>query len=123
MMERLSMDHDFSPMIAEFEKEREDAEVAVPVAAMKALADVIKRSNASTMMEMELELRASAERLKAHGQETMSQSTISLNSGCDLFLRHVTRTNAATEKKVLTELMVGLAITSIGMRSLFMTLR
>ena len=47
-----------------FKKLLEDPDMAVPVAAIKSLTVVIERSTASTMMELEVQLRAAADRLK-----------------------------------------------------------
>ena len=72
-------------------------EVAIPVAAFKALTSVIKRSEASTMMELEVQLRAAADSLKncrhdmATGLNLNGKTSISLTAGCELFLRYVTR--------------------------------
>ncbi|KAH9305634.1 hypothetical protein KI387_010038 [Taxus chinensis] len=54
-----------------------------------ALAAVIKRSQASTMMELEIELKNASDTLKL-----WDETSISLSAGCDLFMRYVTRTSA-----------------------------
>ena len=51
------------------------SEVSVPVAAIKALSGVIKRSTATTMMGLQIELKAAADDLKAQ----QLSHTISLN--------------------------------------------
>ncbi|KAH9308847.1 hypothetical protein KI387_036758, partial [Taxus chinensis] len=76
-------------VIEEFNKWRSDPELAEAVAAIKALAAVIKRSQANTMMELEHELTNASDSLKA-----WNEMSISLSAGCDLFMRYVTRTNA-----------------------------
>ena len=53
-----------SYVVEEFNKWRSDPDLAMAVAAIKALTGVIKRSEASTMMGLEIELRKAAELLK-----------------------------------------------------------
>ena len=69
------------------------SEVSVPVAAIKALSGVIKRSTATTMMGLQIELKAAADDLKAQ----QLSHTISLEAGCELFLRYVTRCSLETK--------------------------
>jgi translation initiation factor eIF-2B subunit alpha len=68
--------------------------VAIPVAATQALLDVIRRSTANTMMGLQMELEEASHIMLTHA-ETKSllggRSTIALASGCELFLKHVTR--------------------------------
>lgn len=79
-------------VIQEFKEYQKDPDMAVAVAAIKALTGVIKRSTATTMMELEIGLRAGAEALKlSHAGSAKGVSTISLTAGCELFLRYVTR--------------------------------
>ena len=67
--------------------------MSVPVAAIKALSGVIKRSTATTMMGLQIELKAAADDLKAQ----QLSHTISLEAGCELFLRYVTRCSLETK--------------------------
>ncbi|KAG0616697.1 hypothetical protein M758_5G135200 [Ceratodon purpureus] len=76
-------------VIHEFDSWRKSPELAEAVAAIKALTAVIKRSEASTMMGLEVELKTASDALKAS-----DESSISLSAGCDLFMRYVTRTSA-----------------------------
>ncbi|CAK9268401.1 unnamed protein product [Sphagnum jensenii] len=76
-------------VIEEFNFWRGKPELAEAVAAIKALTAVIKRSEASTMMGLEIELRNASDALKA-----WDETSISLTAGCNLFLRYVTRTSA-----------------------------
>jgi translation initiation factor eIF-2B subunit alpha len=79
------------PVVQEF-KQWLKPEIAIPVAAIKALTSVLKRSEASTMMELEVQLKAAADSLKRC--ETIAldgRTSISLTAGCELFLRYVTR--------------------------------
>jgi len=70
-----------------------DRDAGVPVAAIKALTHVIKRSTASTMLGLTIELRAAADDLKKTADFPLGlNTTISLAAGCELFLRFVTRT-------------------------------
>jgi len=65
----------------------ENEDLAVAVAAIRALTAVIERSSASTMHGIERELRGASEALKG-----CSPCAISLSAGCELFMRFVTRT-------------------------------
>lgn len=70
--------------------------MATPVAAIKALLGVVQRSNATTMMELQDELKqARAVMIKDFEDTTKissrGRSLIALASGCDLFLKYVTR--------------------------------
>jgi translation initiation factor eIF-2B subunit alpha len=56
--------------------------MAVAVAAIKALTYAIGNSTASTMMELEKELKAAADSL-----QKCNRSSISLAAGCELFMR------------------------------------
>jgi len=72
----------------------QNKEAGVPVAAVRALVAVMKRSNASTMLGLTIELRAAADELKLKAAESQDKvsTSISLTAGCELFLRYVTRT-------------------------------
>ena len=66
--------------------------VAVPVAAMHALTMTIADSSAQTWMELKLELDTTILRLDRCGHDNLGGRTnLSLKSGCELFLQHVTR--------------------------------
>lgn len=74
---------------------------AMPVAAIKALLGVVERSKANTMMGLQDELKQASECMinAASGADTshwLTTSTrshsIALSSGCELFLKYVTRT-------------------------------
>jgi len=71
----------------DWKNEHNDAEFVIAVAAISTLLKVIESSRASTMMELELELKCTSDELKR-----FAKSSIELNSGCDLYLRSVTRT-------------------------------
>jgi translation initiation factor eIF-2B subunit alpha len=95
--------------------------MATPVAAIKALLGVVQRSNATTMMELQDELKQARQEILWHprlsdndvdGVGVVDSShgevnRIGLASGCDLFLRYATRTFlefpdfAASRKEVL----------------------
>jgi translation initiation factor 2B subunit (eIF-2B alpha/beta/delta family) len=64
--------------------------ISMPVAGVKVLIGVIRRSKAATVMGMERELRQTADAL-LNSVKLHSKSTIALSSGCELFLRYVTR--------------------------------
>mmetsp|Transcript_35873 Transcript_35873/g.33973 ORF Transcript_35873/g.33973 Transcript_35873/m.33973 type:complete len:346 (-) Transcript_35873:87-1124(-) len=69
-----------------------ETDVAVPVAAMNSLVLLIEKSRSSTWMELEQELSGAINSLKCCGLEDLGGRTnISLGSGCDLFMKYVTR--------------------------------
>ncbi|KAL4369738.1 hypothetical protein GQ457_05G035460 [Hibiscus cannabinus] len=76
-------------VIDEFNSWRKQPDLAEAVAAIRALAAVIRASQATTMMELEIELKKASDSLKA-----WDSTSISLTAGCDLFMRYVTRTSA-----------------------------
>jgi translation initiation factor eIF-2B subunit alpha len=76
-------------VIEEFNNWRKQPDLAEAVAAIRALAAVIRASEASTMMELEIELKKASDTLKS-----WDKTSISLTAGCDLFIRYVTRTSA-----------------------------
>lgn len=66
--------------------------VAMPVAAIKALLGVVQRSTAETMMGLQSELEDAKRQMLEYNRLEGSRSNISLESGCQLFLKHITRT-------------------------------
>ncbi|XP_057770630.1 uncharacterized protein LOC130990410 [Salvia miltiorrhiza] len=76
-------------VVDEFNNWRKQPELAEAVAAIRALASVIRSSQAKTMMELEIELKKASDSLKS-----WDTTSISLTAGCDLFMRYVTRTSA-----------------------------
>ncbi|XWS12219.1 hypothetical protein CRYUN_Cryun37aG0071000 [Craigia yunnanensis] len=76
-------------VIDEFNSWRKQPDLAEAVAAIRALAAVIGASQATTMMELEIELKTASDSLKS-----WDTTSISLTTGCDLFMRYVTRTSA-----------------------------
>lgn len=68
-------------------------DMAVAVAAIKALTQVVVHSKAQTMMGLEKDLKDAADSLTR-----CNETAISLRAGCELFLRYTTRTsNLETE--------------------------
>lgn len=76
---------------------------AMPVAAIKALLGVVERSRATTMMEMQNELKEASDTMMLAAStdqllylvesSTYTRShSIAVRSGCELFLKYVTRT-------------------------------
>jgi translation initiation factor eIF-2B subunit alpha len=61
---------------------------AVPVAAIKVLLGVVQRSKAETMMGLQDELKQAAVLI----QQQNEHSQVALQSGCQLFLKYITRT-------------------------------
>ncbi|XP_047312175.1 translation initiation factor eIF-2B subunit alpha-like [Impatiens glandulifera] len=78
-----------SSVIDEFNYWRKQPDLAEAVAAIRALASVMRSSQATTMMEFEIELKKASDSLKS-----WDTTSISLTAGCDLFMRYVTRTSA-----------------------------
>lgn len=76
-------------VIDEFNRWRNHPDLAEAVAAIRALAAVISSSKASTMMQLEIELKNASDSLKA-----WDTTSISLTAASDLFMRYVTRTSA-----------------------------
>ncbi|KAG8380213.1 hypothetical protein BUALT_Bualt07G0170000 [Buddleja alternifolia] len=76
-------------VVDEFNNWRKQPELAEAVAAIRALASVIRSSQAKTMMELEIELKKASDSLKS-----WDTTSISLTAGSDLFMRYVTRTTA-----------------------------
>ncbi|GAA0145869.1 translation initiation factor [Lithospermum erythrorhizon] len=76
-------------VVDEFNNWRKQPHLAEAVAAIRALASVIRSSHATTMMELEIELKKASDSLKS-----WDTTSISLTAGCDLFMRYVTRTSA-----------------------------
>ncbi|KZV43470.1 translation initiation factor eIF-2B subunit alpha-like [Dorcoceras hygrometricum] len=76
-------------VVDEFNNWRQQPDLAEAVAAIRALSSVIRSSQATTMMELEIELKRASDSLKA-----WDTTSISLTAGCDLFMRYVTRTSA-----------------------------
>ncbi|XP_061356800.1 uncharacterized protein LOC133301192 [Gastrolobium bilobum] len=76
-------------VIDEFNNWRKQPDLAEAVAAIRALAAVIRSSQATTMMQLEIELKNASDSLKL-----WDTTSISLTAGCDLFMRYVTRTSA-----------------------------
>lgn len=68
--------------------------MALPVVAIKSLLGVIQRSKSNTMMGLQEELRQASEAMLAWASSDsalINRSTIALSSGCELFLKYVTR--------------------------------
>eukprot|EP00743_Colponemidia_sp_Colp-15_P001879 GILK01002048.1.p1 GENE.GILK01002048.1~~GILK01002048.1.p1 ORF type:complete len:355 (+),score=52.83 GILK01002048.1:58-1065(+) len=87
-----------SPVVLSFKRYlQEEPDISLPVAAIKALTEAIKHSEAATMMGLEIELRFATDLLKQAGNELKhsnrhGKTIISLTAGCELFMRYVTRT-------------------------------
>ncbi|TKY64201.1 Translation initiation factor eIF-2B subunit alpha [Spatholobus suberectus] len=76
-------------VIDEFDTWRKHPDLAEAVAAIRALAAVIRSSKATTMMQLEIQLKNASDSLKC-----WDTTSISLTAACDLFMRYVTRTSA-----------------------------
>ena len=68
------------------------AAMAMPVAAIKSLLGVVQRSTAHTMMGLQDELKVASEEMMAYADKNVkNRSHIALSSGCELFLKYITR--------------------------------
>ncbi|KAI7752272.1 hypothetical protein M8C21_012785, partial [Ambrosia artemisiifolia] len=76
-------------VIEEFNNWRKQPDLAEAVAAIRALASVIRSSDANTIAELQSELKSASDSLKS-----WDRTSISLTAGCDLFMRYITRTSA-----------------------------
>lgn len=71
--------------------------VALPVAAIKSLLGVIQRTKSETMMGLQHELKLASEEMITFANDPINavllggRSHIALASGCDLFLKYITR--------------------------------
>lgn len=75
-------------VVEEFERRLKDRPtIAIAIAAIQALIHVVEKSDANTLMGLQIELQAAADKLKA-----CNKTSISLAAGCELFSRYVTRT-------------------------------
>ena len=75
--------------VKEFHLSQRGPDVAVAVAAIKALTQVIRHSSATTMMGLVKEVEDAASAL-----QKVIPTALSLKAGCELFLRYTTRTSA-----------------------------
>jgi translation initiation factor eIF-2B subunit alpha len=66
--------------------------IAMPVAGIQALLGVVQRSRSETMMGLQDELKQAAELMMEYSRQHLSRSHIALASGCELFLKYITRT-------------------------------
>lgn len=79
-----------SKVVKEFhEALARSSDMAVAVAAIHALTTVIRNSTSTTMMGLEREIKEGASALQRY-----NPTAISLQTGCELFLRYTTRTSA-----------------------------
>ena len=86
-MKKEEIETRFISMIEKFPK------TSLAVLAVKMLTDIVKESGATTMMEMDIELKAAAVTMKDALTKKSGYvgSTIPLTSGCELFLRYITK--------------------------------
>merc|ERR1712137_1282934 len=77
-----------APVLVKFREFVADPNVNASVAAVQALTEVLRHSKATTMMEVQRELKEASELLAR--EHTLRSLTIS--SGCELFMKFVTRT-------------------------------
>lgn len=83
-----SVHHDLHEELGRYLQE----DIAVPVGCMRVLVSCMRKSTANTFQELELHLRGAVRQLKACPPILLSGRThLSLSSGCDLFMKYVTR--------------------------------
>ena len=85
-----------SPRVVDFFKEQEkNATDSRPILAIRTLLLVLEESTATTMMGLQAELEEATEALLRYADSEDSEpsrsTALSLRSGCELFVRHVTR--------------------------------
>ena len=85
-----------SPRVVDFFKEQEkNATDSRPILAIRTLLLVLEESTATTMMGLQAELEEATEALLLYADSEDSEpsrsTALSLRSGCELFVRHVTR--------------------------------
>ncbi len=73
-------------------------DISIAVAAIHALTETVKRSEATTLMGLEIELKAAADKLK-----NVNKASIALSAGCELFSRYATRTRLDTPVRFLAD--------------------
>ena len=89
-------DNDESNITTEFQSNL-SLKVALPVAAIKSLLGVIQRTKSETMMGLQKELKLASEEMITFANDPINsvllggRSHIALASGCDLFLKYITR--------------------------------
>eukprot|EP00009_Paramoeba_aestuarina_P011642 CAMPEP_0201527240 /NCGR_PEP_ID=MMETSP0161_2-20130828/34530_1 /ASSEMBLY_ACC=CAM_ASM_000251 /TAXON_ID=180227 /ORGANISM="Neoparamoeba aestuarina, Strain SoJaBio B1-5/56/2" /LENGTH=141 /DNA_ID=CAMNT_0047927991 /DNA_START=57 /DNA_END=479 /DNA_ORIENTATION=- len=84
-------------VVAEFKNLVEKKQVEPPLAAVQVVAELMKRSEASTMMEFQIELDTSIKVLKS-----LPDQPISVSSACEL-LEHFVIRSIPTEYKVFED--------------------
>lgn len=86
----LSNQNEHKPTSSLFDK----TAMAVPVAAISALLCVVQRSTSETMMGLQDELKQAADLMlqNFYAIDNSGRSYIALQSGCELFLKYITRT-------------------------------
>lgn len=97
-------------VVAEFRRQLEDPDLPIQVAAIRALTELIRHTTERTAQGLLIELRAAADQLQRCPQSLLrGKTTISVAAGCELLVRHVTRTSKFDHrdyeafKKVLVE--------------------
>ena len=89
--------NDSSAQLAEDFHSNLTLKVALPVAAIKSLLGVIQRTKSETMMGLQHELKLASEEMITFANDPINavllggRSHIALASGCDLFLKYITR--------------------------------
>lgn len=92
--------------MAEFTRLVADPDIAIQVAAIRALTHVIRCTKEKTAQGLLIELREAADFLKACDRSLLRDKTpISVTAGCELLVRHVTRTSKFDHKVQIVALL------------------
>ncbi|KAJ3814280.1 hypothetical protein EV368DRAFT_71894 [Lentinula lateritia] len=91
----------YSQIHESYQRLLKNEDLSTPLAAILALTEMMKQSNAGTMFELLNELKGAAEALSKH-----SSNPIGLNAGCELFIEFITLFphDAASFSELKTEL-------------------
>lgn len=82
-------------VVSSFTEHIKNPEIAIQVAAIRALTEVIRGSEQMTTQGLLVDLKAAAAELQARGGEMLgAKASVALAAGCELLLRYVTRTAA-----------------------------
>ena len=81
-------------VVKQFEKQLEDPDLPIQVAAIRALTTLIRETSERTAQGLLIELRAAADQLQQCPISMLrGKTSISVAAGCELLVRHVTRTS------------------------------
>ncbi|KAK8812455.1 hypothetical protein WA158_007689 [Blastocystis sp. Blastoise] len=89
------MEEKYQTVVEIFNNKLKDPEIAVPVAAISALAEMVEQTKVSTLHELDKELNMLIDTLTTKNEDFESKhgsiGTIALYTGCEMFKRFITR--------------------------------